>query len=88
MNSRIGNEVRLKLYHVDVDSAGEAVGGSTTRHHLADDAIEIGVGGIADIEVAAAHIVDGFVVEEDAAVGVVHAIVSRQKRVVRLDDDR
>lgn len=56
--------------------------------NLGDETVEVGVGGSTDIKVALANVVDGFVVDEEGAVDVVHHGVRREHGVVGLDDGR
>lgn len=87
VNARVGHEVRLELRHVDVDGPREAQRRSTARHDLGDDAIEIRVRRVLHLQIRSANVVNRFVVEEDGTVGVIHAVMRRQHRVVRLDDN-
>jgi len=59
-----------------------------TGVHLCNEAVKIGVGGTLAVEVAAAEVEDGFVVDHKRAVGVLEGRVGRQDRVVWLDDGR
>lgn len=87
VDSRVGHEVCLKLDHVNIYGAREAIRSGAAWYNLADDAIEVSVRGTADLQVGSAHVIDGFVVEQDAAIGEVHAVVSREQRIIRLNDD-
>lgn len=55
---------------------------------MSDQTVEILVVGTLDIQVATADVVDGLVVDHEAAVGVLKGGVSRKDRVVRLNDRR
>ena len=54
----------------------------------AREAVEVGVGRALDVEVAAAHVVEGLVVEGEGHVGVLEERVGREHGVVRLDGGR
>merc|ERR1719502_2458204 len=53
---------------------------------VSDEAVEVGVGRALDVEVAAAHVVQGLVVKAEGHVRVLEERVRREHRVVRLDD--
>ncbi len=56
--------------------------------HLRNESVEIGVAGTFDVQVAAADIIDGFVVDHEGAVGVFEGGVGGEDGVVGLDDGR
>ena len=82
----VGHQVGLELSQVDVEGAVEAEGGRDGGHDLADQTIEVGVGGAIDVEVATADVVDGLVVDHEGTVGMLQGGVGGQDRVVGLDD--
>ena len=86
VDAGVGDEVGLELGDVDVEGAVEAEGGGERGDDLADEAVQVGVGGALDVEVAAAEIVDGFVVEHGGDVGVLEEGVGGEDGVVGLDD--
>ena len=51
---------------------------------LADQTVEVGVGGALDVKVAATDVVDGLVVHHECAVRVLQCGVGGEDRVVRL----
>ena len=55
---------------------------------LCDETVKVGVGGSFAVEVAAAEVEDGLIVDHERAVRVLEGRVCRQDRVVRLDDGR
>merc|ERR1711937_809375 len=65
----VGHQVGLELSDIDVEGTVESEGGSEGRDNLGNESVQVGVGGSLDIEVAAADIVDGLVVEHDSDVG-------------------
>jgi hypothetical protein len=82
MDARIGDKIRLKLVEIDVQGAVEAKRGCDGGDNLGDEAVEVGVGGRVDVEVAATDVVDGLVVDHEGAVGVLQGGVSAQGGVV------
>lgn len=86
VDTRVGHQVGLELCKIDVEGAVEAQGGGDGRHDLADEPVQVGVCGALDVEVAAADVVDGLVVDHEGAVGVLQSGVGGQNGVVRFDD--
>mmetsp|Transcript_8826 Transcript_8826/g.23021 ORF Transcript_8826/g.23021 Transcript_8826/m.23021 type:complete len:269 (-) Transcript_8826:39-845(-) len=88
MDTGVGHQVGLELGDVDVEGAVEAERGRERRDALSDEPVEVGVGGALDVEVAAADIVDGLVIERGVDVHVLEERVARQDGVVGLHDGR
>ena len=88
VDAGVGDEVGLELGHVDVESAIETEGGRQGGDNLGDQTIQVGVGGTLNVEIAAADVVQGLVVEAEGAVGVLEEGMGRQDGVVGLDDGR
>mmetsp|Transcript_33559 Transcript_33559/g.44269 ORF Transcript_33559/g.44269 Transcript_33559/m.44269 type:complete len:401 (+) Transcript_33559:242-1444(+) len=86
MDTGVGHQVSLELSHIDVEGTIEAEGGSEGGDDLGDQSVEVGVGGALNVEVSAADVVHGLVVEHDGDVGVLKEGVGGQDRVVGLDD--
>jgi len=55
-------------------------------HDLSDEPVQIGVGWPLDVEVPAADVVDGLIVDHESAVRVLQSGVGGQDGVVRLND--
>ena len=81
----VGHQVGLELGQIHVEGTIEAQGGGDGGHDLADQTVEVGVGGALDVQVAAADVVDGLVVDHEGAVGVLQGGVGGQDGVVGLD---
>ena len=81
----VGHQVGLELGQIHVEGTIEAQGGGDGGHDLADQTVEVGVGGTLDVQVAAADVVDGLVVDHEGAVGVLQGGVGGQDGVVGLD---
>merc|ERR1719201_3116069 len=86
MDARVGHEVRLELRDVGVEGAVEAERRRERRGHLGEEAVEVRVRRALDVEVAAADVVEGLVVEGERHVRVLEERVRREHRVVGLDD--
>mmetsp|Transcript_28147 Transcript_28147/g.58705 ORF Transcript_28147/g.58705 Transcript_28147/m.58705 type:complete len:261 (-) Transcript_28147:83-865(-) len=84
MDARVRHEVGLELGDVHVEGAVEAERRSERGDALGDQAVQVGVGRALDVEVAAADVVDGLVVERSVDVHVLEESVHGQNRVVRL----
>jgi len=82
MDSGVGDEVGLELGDVDVKSAVESEGGGEGGDDLGNESVQVGVGGSLDVQVTAADVVNGLVVEHDGDVGVFEEGVGRQDGVV------
>ena len=85
MDTWVGHQVGLELGQIHVEGTIEAQGGCDGGHDLADQAVEVGVGGALDVQVTAADVVDGLVVDHEGAVGVLQGGVGGQDGVVGLD---
>jgi len=70
VNTGVWHKVGLELRKIDVEGTIETEGGSEGRDDLGDQTVEVGVGGSLDVEVAAADIVQGLVIQTEGAVSV------------------
>jgi len=70
VNARVWYKVGLELRKIDVEGTIETEGGSKGGHDLGNETVEVGVGRTLDVEVAAAHVVEGLVIKAEGAVGV------------------
>lgn len=86
MDTRVRDQVGLELVQIDIEGTVEAQAGGDGADDLSDQAVEVLVVGAGDIEAAAADIVDGLVVDEECAVGVLNGAVGGEHSVVGLDD--
>ena len=88
VDTGVGHQVGLELRQIHVQGAVEAQGGGDGGDDLADQTVEVGVGGALDVQVAAADVVDGLVVDHEGAVGVLQGGVGGQDGVVGLHHGR
>jgi len=86
MDTWVGDQVSLELSDINVEGTIESEGSGEGRDDLGDQSVQVGVGGSLDVEVSAADVVDGLVVEHDGDVGVLEEGVSGQDGVVWLND--
>ena len=86
MDTGVGHQVGLELSDIDVEGTIESEGGSEGRDHLGNESVQVGVSGSLDIEVTAADIVDGLVVEHNGDIGVLKEGVGGEHGVVGLND--
>ena len=69
VDTRVGHQVGLELSQIHVEGTVKTQGGSDGRHDLADQTVEVGVAGALNVQVTAADVVDGLVVDHEGAVG-------------------
>lgn len=86
VNTRVRNEVGLELVQIDVEGAIKSKRRGDGADDLGNQTIEMLVRWSGDIQIAAADVVHGLVVDEESAVRVLNGAVSRQNGVVRLDN--
>jgi len=86
VDSGVRHQVGLELRDIDVEGTIESEGGSEGGDDLADKSVQVGVGGSLNVEVSAAHIVQGLVIKAEGAVSVLQEGVGRQDVVVGLND--
>ena len=88
MDTWVGHQVGLELGQIHVEGAVKAQGGGDGGHDLADQTVEVGVAGTLNVQVAAADVVDGFVVHHEGTVGVLQGGVGGQDGVVGFNNRR
>jgi len=86
VDTGVWHQVGLELSDIDVEGTVESEGGSEGGDNLGNESVQVGVGWSLDIEVAAADIVDGLVVEHDGDIGVLEEGVGGEHGVVWLND--
>jgi len=88
VDSGVRDQIGLELGQIHVQGAVEPQGSGDGGHDLADEPVQVGVGGSFNVQVPSADVVDGLIVDHEGAVGVLQGGVSREDRVVRLNDGR
>ena len=86
MDSWIWNQIGLELSDIDVQGTIETKGRGQRGDNLSDQAVQVGVGGALDVEVAAADVVQSLVVDLVGDIGVLEERVDTQDGVVGLDN--
>lgn len=86
VDTRVRDEVGLELVQVDVESTVETERRGDGADDLGNQAVKVLVRGAGDIQVAAADIVDGLVVDKEGAVRVLDGAVGGQDGVVGLNN--
>merc|ERR1719262_1924537 len=86
VDTRVRHQVGLELSDVHVQGAIETQGGSQRGRDLRDDAVQVGVRRAPNVEAAAAHIIDGLVVQAEGHISVLQQGVRGKHVIVRLDD--
>jgi len=81
----VGHQVGLELSQVNVESPVEPQGGRDGRDNLSDQPVQVGVGWSLDVQVTAADVIDGLVVNHEGAVRVLQSGVGGQDGVVGLN---
>jgi len=86
VDSGVGHQVGLELSHVDVQGTIESQGCGQGGDDLCDQSVEVSLGGSLDVQVPSADVVNGFVVQQNAHIGVLKQGVGGQHAVVGLHD--
>ena len=80
----IGHQVGLELGQIHIESSIKSQGGSDGGDNLANQTVEVGVGGTVNVKVPTADVIDGLIVHHEGTVGVLQGGVGRQDGVVGL----
>ena len=86
MDTGVGHKVGLELGDIDVQSTVETERGGQRGDGLGQQAVQVGVGGALDVEVATADIVKGLIVDLVGDIGVLEERMDAKYCVVGLDD--
>lgn len=86
VNAGIRNQVGLEFRNIHVECSVETKRGREGRNDLGNQAVQVGVSGTFNVQVATADIVQGFVVEAKGAISVLQQGVGGEDRVVGLDN--
>ena len=76
MDARVGDQVGLELGDVDVQGAVETERGGQRGDGLGQQAVQVGVGGALDVEVATADVIKSLVVDLVGDIGVLKQTVN------------
>jgi hypothetical protein len=86
VDAGVGDQVGLEFGQIDVEGTIEAEGSSDGRHNLGHETVQVGVGRSVNVEVAAADIVDGLVINHESGIRVLEGGVAGQDGVVGFHD--
>ena len=86
MDTWVWHQVGLEFSDVDVESTIESQGSGDGADDLTDEPVQVGVGWSLDVQVTAADVVDGLVVDHEGAVGVLKSGMGGQDGVVWLNN--
>ena len=82
----VWHQVGLELGKIDVQSAIETKRSRNRGNDLANQTVQVGVARAFNVQVAAADVVDGFVIDHESAVGMLQSGMGSQDGIVWLDD--
>merc|ERR1711893_264654 len=82
----VGHQVGLELSKIHVQGTIKSQGGGDGADDLADQPVQVGVGGTLDVQVTTADVVDGLIVHHEGAVRVLQGGMGGQDGVVGLHD--
>ena len=85
VDTGVGHQVGLELSEIHVQGTIKSQRSSDGGHNLANQSVQVGVGGSLNVQVSSADVVDGFVVDHESTVGVLQSGVSGQDGVVGLN---
>lgn len=86
VDTGVRHQVSLELGEVHIQSAVESQRSSDRGDNLSDETIQVGVGWALNVEITAADVIDGFIVDHESTVRVLKGCVGGEDRVVGLDD--
>jgi len=86
VDARVRDKVCLELVEVDVESAIEAKGRGDGADDLGNETIEMLRTRARDIQIAAADVIDSFVVDEEGTVRILNRAVRGEDGIVRFHD--
>ena len=85
MNPGVGHQVGLELSQINIEGSIEAKRGGDGRDDLANEPVQVGVGGTINVKVAAADVIDGLIVNHEGTVRVLQSGVGGQDGIVGLN---
>jgi hypothetical protein len=82
----VGHQVGLELSEVHIQGTIKAERGSDGGDDLANEPVEIGVGGAIDVKIPAADVIDSLIVDHESTVRVLQGSMGGQDGVVGLNN--
>ncbi|GMT14308.1 hypothetical protein PFISCL1PPCAC_5605 [Pristionchus fissidentatus] len=86
VKTREGNHVDGQLAEISIELTRESQAGRNSRHGHRHKMVEISIVGVGKFQGAETDLVEGFVVNTESLVGVLHELVDRESGIVGLDD--
>ncbi len=86
MDPGVGHQVGLELGQIHIEGTIKAKGSSDGGHNLANEPVEVGIGGPLNVQVAAADVIDGLIVNHEGTVGVLQGGMGGQDGIVGLNN--
>lgn len=86
VDSGVRDQVGLEFVQIDIQGTVESQGAGDRADNLGNQAVQVLERGTGDVEVAAADVVDGLVVDKERAVRVLNGAVGGEDCVVGLDN--
>merc|ERR1711976_406661 len=85
VDTGVGHQVGLELSQIHIEGTIEPQGGGDGADDLADQTVQVGVGGALNVQVPAADVIDGLIVDHEGTVGVLQGGMGGQDGVVGLN---
>jgi hypothetical protein len=82
VDARVGHKVGLELRDINIEGTIESERSGQGGHNLSDESVQVGVGRSLNVQVSAAHIVQGLVIQAESTVSVLKKGVSGKDVVV------
>jgi hypothetical protein len=86
VDTRERHQVSLELVQVDIQGTVKTQTGGDGADNLGNEAVQVVEAGAGNVQVAAANIVHGLIVDQESTVRVLDGAVGGENSVVRLDD--
>ena len=86
VNTRVRNQVGLELVQINVEGTIESQRGSDRADNLSNQTVKVVITGTGNVQIAATDVVNGLIVDQERAVGVLNGAVGGQDGIVGLDD--
>jgi hypothetical protein len=86
VDAGVRDKVGLELVQINIEGTIESQAGSDGADNLSNETVQVLVVGPGNVQAATADVVDGLIVNEESAIGVLDGAVGREDGVVGLDN--